>query len=130
MTSKSSTNGRINGRWHLILTLLSRQLRFFFLVKKERNLPELTFNGASVTRVKEHKHLGLILEPNLSFEKHLYEKMVKAKNTIHPPLGTSLNYLMEKVERMKYQAALAATGSSVKRAYLRHFFVDPEIHQP
>ena len=42
--------------------------------------PELTFNGAS--RVKEHKHLGLILEPNLSFEKHLYEKMVKAKQNI------------------------------------------------
>ena len=80
MTSKSSTNGRINGRWHLILIPLSRQLRFYFLVKeKEINHPELTFNGASVATVKEHKHLGLILEPNLSFEKHLNEKIVKAK---------------------------------------------------
>ena len=79
MTSKSATNGRINGRWHLILTSLSRQLRFYFLVKKIKNHPELTFNGAFVARVKDHKHLGLIVEPNLSFEKHLYEKMVKAK---------------------------------------------------
>ena len=44
--------------------------------------PELTFNGASVARVKEHKHLGLILELNLSFEKHLHEKMVKAKKIL------------------------------------------------
>ena len=38
--------------------------------KKEMDHPKLTFNGAHVARVK-HKHLGLILEPNLSFEKHL-----------------------------------------------------------
>ena len=102
--------------------------------------------------MKEHKHLGLILEPNFSFEKHLYEKMVKAEKNIgiikylnrfllfktlnqiykalvrshldnsdiiyhippivhHPPLGTSLNYLMEKVERIRYQAALAVIGA-------------------
>ena len=29
----------------------------------------------------------------------------------HPPLGTSLNYLMEKVENIQYQAALAVTGA-------------------
>ena len=102
--------------------------------------------------MKERKHLGLILEPNLSFERHLYEKMVKAKQNIgiikhlnkflpfktlnqmykalvrshldycdiiyhipsiihNPPLGTSLNYLMEKVEKIQYQAALAVTGA-------------------
>ena len=102
--------------------------------------------------MKEHKHLGLILEPNLLFERHLYEKMVKAKQNIgiikhlnmflpfktlnqmykalvrshldycdiiyqipsiihNPPLGTSLNYLMEKVEKIQYQATLAVTGA-------------------
>ena len=153
MTSRSSANRCINGRWHLILTPISRQLRFYFLVKKKEIYhPELTFNGASVARVKEHKHLGLILKPNLSFEKHLYGKMVKAKTNIgiikylnrflpfktlyqlykslvrshldycniiyhippivhHPPLGTSLNYLMEKMEIIQYQAALAVTGA-------------------
>ena len=29
----------------------------------------------------------------------------------HPPLGTSLNYLMEKMEKNQYQAALAVTGA-------------------
>ena len=72
MTSKSSSNGRVNGRWHLILAPLNRQLRSYFRVrKKEMDHPELTFNGAPVARVKERKHLGLILEPNLSSEKHL-----------------------------------------------------------
>ena len=51
----------------------------FSCKKKEMDHPKLTFN---VARVKEHKHLGLILEPNLSFEKHLEEKMVKAKRNI------------------------------------------------
>ena len=124
----------------------------FTCKKKDIDHPELTFNGAYVARVKEHKHLGLILEPNLSFERHLYEKMVKAKQNIgiikhlnkflpfktlnqmykalvrshldycdiiyhipaiihNPPLGTSLNYLMEKVEKIQYQAALAVTGA-------------------
>ena len=53
----------------------------FLCKKKEMGHPELTFNGARVARVKEHKHLSLILEPNLSFEKHFYE-MVKAKKEI------------------------------------------------
>ena len=54
----------------------------FTCKKKDIDHPELTFNGAYVARVKEHKHLGLILEPNLSFKRHLYEKMVKAKQNI------------------------------------------------
>ena len=54
----------------------------FSYKKKERNPPELTFNGAPVARMKQHKHLGLIPEPNLSFVKHLYKKMVKAKKNI------------------------------------------------
>ena len=46
----------------------------FSCKKKEMDHPKLTFNGApvaNVDRVKEHKHLGLILEPILLFEKHL-----------------------------------------------------------
>ena len=54
----------------------------FSCKKKEMDHPKLTFNGAPVARVKEHKHLGFILEPILLFEKHIYEKMVKAKRNI------------------------------------------------
>ena len=108
-------------------------------------------NGIAVANVNEQKHLGLILQPGLSFEKHLKEKTIKAKKIIgvlkhlsnflplntldqmyealvrfhldycdviyhipsiihQPPLGLTLNSLMEKVERIQYQAALAITG--------------------
>ena len=44
--------------------------------------PVLVFNGTAVTKVDEHKHLGLTLQSNLSFERHLNEKMTKAKKII------------------------------------------------
>ena len=39
-------------------------------------------NGTTVVKVNEQKHLALILQPVLSFEKHLYEKNIKAKKNI------------------------------------------------
>ena len=124
----------------------------FSCKKSTQNHPQLFFNGTVVSKVKEQKHLGLILESDLSFGKHLNEKMIKAKKNIgilkhlsqflplktldqmykalvrshldycdiiyhdpphvnQPPLGTSLTTLMEKVERIQYQAALAITGA-------------------
>ena len=44
--------------------------------------PPLTFNGTIVAKVNEQKHLGLILDSKLSFEKHLNEKIIKAKKNI------------------------------------------------
>ena len=35
-----------------------------------------------MTRNNQQKHLGLILESKLSFEKHLNEKIIKAKKNI------------------------------------------------
>ena len=100
--------------------------------------------------MKEQKHLGLILDTGLSFEKHLNEKIIKAKKNLgmikhiscflplkaldqmyktlvrshldycdiiyHVPskqtqFGISLNALMEKTERVQYQAALAVSGA-------------------
>ena len=43
----------------------------FSCKKKEMDYTELTFNGAPVASVKKHKHLVVILEPNLSLVKHL-----------------------------------------------------------
>ena len=51
----------------------------FSCKKIKPNHPLLVFNGSAVTQVNEQKHLGLILESDLSFEKHLNEKMIKAK---------------------------------------------------
>ena len=52
----------------------------FFSCKKSRvNHPQLIFNGSAVVKVNEQKHLGLILEPGLLFDKHLSEKSYKGK---------------------------------------------------
>ena len=54
-----------------------------FSCKKSRpNHPQLIFNGSAVECVKEQKHLGLILDSGLSFEKHINEKIIKAKKNI------------------------------------------------
>ena len=40
------------------------------------------FNGTAVAKKNDQKHLGLILDSNLSFKKHLNEKVIKAKKNI------------------------------------------------
>ena len=125
------------------------------LISCKRNRPihpSLFFNGIVAPKVNEQKHLGLILDSKLSFERHVNEKIIKAKKCIgiikylskflslktleqmykalvrshldycdiiyHIPasnsqlnLGVTLSSLMEKVERIQYQAALAVTGT-------------------
>ena len=110
----------------------------------------LTFNRSVVTKVNEQTHLGLVLNSDLSFGKHLNEKIIKAKKNLgiikhlssllplnsldqmykalvcshldycdiiyHIPskqnqLGKILNTLMDKAEKIQYQAALAITGA-------------------
>ena len=124
----------------------------FTCKKSNPNHPQLIFNGTAVVNLNEQKHLGLILDSGLSFEKHLNEKITKAKKNIglikhlskflplktldqmykalvrphldycdiiyhkrsqqnQPPLGVSLNVIMEKAEKIQYQAALAVTGA-------------------
>ena len=46
---------------------------------KKVDHPPIFFNGFPVVQVKETKHLGLILHFELNFEKHLMEKIKKAK---------------------------------------------------
>ena len=54
----------------------------FSCKKKPVDHPQLIFNGTPVTRLLQHKHLGLILTPTLSFGKHITEKVKKAKKNI------------------------------------------------
>ena len=54
----------------------------FSCKKDSPNHPDLIFNNNVVTKVNEQKHLGLILESSLSFEKHLDEKIIKAKKNV------------------------------------------------
>ena len=46
---------------------------------KKIDHPPIFFNGFPVVQVKETKHLGLILQFKLNFEKHLLEKIKKQK---------------------------------------------------
>jgi len=54
----------------------------FSCKKSSPNHPQLIFNGTAVANVNEQKHLGLILDSRLSFEKHLNEKIIKAKRNL------------------------------------------------
>ena len=62
---------------------LKQATEIIFSCKKTTVIhPKIFFNGTAVTKVKGHKHLGLILESNLSFTKHFTEKIKNAKQTI------------------------------------------------
>ena len=54
----------------------------FSCKKSSPNHPQLIFNGTVVAKVNELKHFGFILDSNLSFEKHLNEKIIKAKKIV------------------------------------------------
>ena len=114
--------------------------------------PPIYFNNIEVKQVKEHKHLGLILDSKLTFESHVNEKLAKARKgigiikyisayvpiktldqiykmyvrphldfcdviyhvpKIHSVFNSSFRLvgLMERIERVQYQAALAITGA-------------------
>ena len=59
---------------------------------KKVDHPALSFNGFPVVQVEETKHLGLVLQFKLNFEKHLVEKIKKAKRIIG--IMKHLNYLL------------------------------------
>ena len=44
--------------------------------------PPIFYNGTEITRVDEHKHLGLILVPKLTFIKRIISKSTTAKRNI------------------------------------------------
>ena len=70
----------ISYKWSLILIPLNRQLKVLFSCKKSsQNNPQLIFNGIAVAKVNDQKHLGLVLDSRLSFEKHINENIIKAK---------------------------------------------------
>ena len=54
----------------------------FFCKKVSPTHPHLIFNRTGVSKVSEHKHLSLILESDLSIDKHLDSKMIKAKKNV------------------------------------------------
>ena len=66
----------------------------FSCKKKPVDHPQLTFNGTPVSRLQEHKHLGLILTSTLNFGKHIIEKVKKARIIKHLNKFLPLNTLI------------------------------------
>ena len=54
----------------------------FSCKKSSPNHPQIIFNGIAVAKVTDQKHLGLILDLRLSFEKHINEKTIRAKKIV------------------------------------------------
>ena len=54
----------------------------FSCKKSSQNHPQLIFNGIAIAKVTDQKHLGFILDSRLSFEKHINEKIIKAKRIV------------------------------------------------
>ena len=62
--------------------------------------PQLIFNGNVVKKVNEQKHLGLILDSDLSFKKHFDEKIIKAKRNIGIIKHLSKNLPLKALDQM------------------------------
>ena len=50
--------------------------------RNELDHPVIHFNNISVEKVNEHKHLGIILDPKLSFSAHIRTAISKSRNGI------------------------------------------------
>ena len=50
--------------------------------KSKADHPEILFNNTSVMKVDEHKHLGIILDSNLSFSAHIKSAISKSRKGI------------------------------------------------
>ena len=69
---KSLNEQNLNGKWILIL-LFANNFNSYYLAKKivYKPYPSLSFNGNPVNEIQLKKHLGLLLNPNLSFDEHI-----------------------------------------------------------
>ena len=121
---------------------ISKQaIEVIFSVKKSKfQHPDLTLNGIPVARVDHTNHLGVYLDSNLNFSKHVKESILKAMKGIsllkymskyvsrkvldlcyklyvrpHLDYGDILFHnqradLMQLIERVQYKAALLVSG--------------------
>ena len=54
----------------------------FSMKRVEVNHPEIQFNNILVKKVDEHKHLGIIFDPKLSFSAHIKAAISKARKGV------------------------------------------------
>lgn len=58
---------------------------YMIVSKKTHHIqyPDLTFNGSVLQRKNSHKHLGLVINKNFTWNEHIENQIVKAKKRIH-----------------------------------------------
>ena len=72
----------INGSCLSMLNPTNKQWKLFSKKNKCPVHHPIFFNGIEVTRVDEHKHLGLTVDPKLTFEMHIISKSKVARKNI------------------------------------------------
>ena len=130
-------------QWKMVFNpdITKQAVEIIFSVKKNKpNHPPLTFNDIPVARENSTKHLGLILDANLSFSEHIREKVSVAMKGVallkflskfvpkdilnmtyklyvrpHLDYGDIIYHnqrtdMMNIIEKVQYKAALVVTG--------------------
>ena len=69
------------------------------------------FNGTAVSKMNEHKHLGLLLDSSLSFKKYLHEKIIKAKKNLGIIKHLSIYFPRKTLDQM-YKALIRSHNIS------------------
>ena len=54
----------------------------FFSKHNPTNFDDLIFHGVGVRKVDKTKHMGLVLQEKLSFQSHIDEKIIKARQGV------------------------------------------------
>ena len=90
----------------------------FSCKKNSPNHPSLFFNESVVQKINEQKHLGLILDSKLCFERHVNEKIIKAKT------GIGIIKYLSKFLKLRYLFQLRVRLSPLRSHKMRHNFCD------
>ena len=114
MILQKSLNGQYNGKWILILILANKLKSYKGRKTSSKPYPSLNFNDNPVHQVPLQKHLGLFLDPKLSFPKlsfdeHIQCILIKTREIIS---------LIRKLQPVILRAALLTIYKSFLRLHL------------
>ena len=114
MILQKSLNGQCNGKWILILILANKLKSYKGRKTSSKPYPSLNFNDNPVHQVPLQKHLGLFLDPKLSFPKlsfdeHIQCILIKTREIIS---------LIRKLQPVILRAALLTIYKSFLRLHL------------
>ena len=114
MILQKSLNGQYNGKWILILILANKLKSYKGWKTSSKPYPSLNFNDNPVHQVPLQKHLGLFLDPKLSFPKlsfdeHIQCILIKTREIIS---------LIRKLQPVILRAALLTIYKSFLRLHL------------